>query len=79
MLAVGGTTLTLASDGSYGGESGWSNGGGGTSITETEPAYQKAVQATGMRTVPDVAFDANPQSGVSVYDSYDASTATARG
>ena len=71
VLAVGGTTLTLASDGSYGGESGWSDGGGGTSITETEPAYQKAVQATGMRTIPDVSFDADPQTGVSVYDSYD--------
>lgn len=71
VLAVGGTTLTLASTGGYGSESGWSNGGGGTSVYEPEPAFQKAVQATGQRTIPDVAFDANPQTGASVYDSYD--------
>ena len=71
MLAVGGTTLTLSADGSYGSEAGWTDGGGGTSIVETEPAYQGSVQATGRRTIPDVAFDADPQTGVSVYDSYD--------
>jgi subtilase family serine protease len=71
VLAVGGTTLTLQSGGGYGGESGWSDGGGGTSVNEPEPAYQASVQATGQRTIPDVALDADPQSGVSVYDSYD--------
>ena len=71
VLAVGGTSLTLPADGTYGGESGWSNGGGGTSIFETQPAYQGGVQATGKRTIPDVAIDADPQTGVSVYDSYD--------
>lgn len=71
VLAVGGTTLSLAAGGGYGSESGWSGGGGGTSVYEPEPAFQKAVQATGRRTIPDVAFDANPQTGVSVYDSYD--------
>ncbi len=71
VLAVGGTTLSLAAGGGYGHESGWSNGGGGTSLYEPEPAFQKAVQATGQRTIPDVAFDADPQTGASVYDSYD--------
>ena len=71
VLAVGGTDLTLQADGSYGGESGWTDGGGGTSITEAQPAYQAGVQATGRRTIPDVAFDADPQTGASVYDSYD--------
>ena len=71
VLAVGGTTLTLQADGTYGGESGWSNGGGGTSIYEGPPAYQEGVQATGKRTIPDVALDADPQTGASVYDSYD--------
>jgi hypothetical protein len=71
VLAVGGTTLTLLNNGGYGSESGWSDGGGGTSVYEPEPAYQAGVQATGMRTIPDVAFDANPNTGVSIYDSYD--------
>ena len=71
VLAVGGTSLTLQGDGSYGGESGWSDGGGGTSTIEAEPAYQAGVQATGQRTIPDVAIDADPHTGVSVYDSYD--------
>ncbi len=71
VLAVGGTTLTLSAGGGYGSESGWSNGGGGTSLYEPEPAFQKTVQATGQRTIPDVAFVANPQTGASVYDSYD--------
>jgi hypothetical protein len=71
VVAVGGTTLTLQADGSYGGESGWINGGGGTSIYESQPAYQGGVQAFGKRTIPDVALDADPQTGASVYDSYD--------
>ena len=71
VLAVGGTSLTLQADGTYGGESGWSNDGGGTSIFEAQPAYQQGVQATGKRTIPDVAMDADPQTGASVYDSYD--------
>jgi hypothetical protein len=71
VLAVGGTNLTIQGDGSYGSEAGWSNGGGGTSITEAQPSYQDGVQATGRRTIPDVALDADPLSGVSVYDSYD--------
>jgi hypothetical protein len=71
VVAVGGTTLTLQADGSYGGESGWIDGGGGTSVYEAEPAYQDGVQASGKRMIPDVALDANPQTGASVYDSYD--------
>lgn len=68
---MGGTRLTVASDGGYGGESGWADGGGGISLYEPEPAFQQAVQAIGRRTTPDVAFDADPASGASVYDSYD--------
>ncbi len=71
VLAVGGTTLTIQPDGSYGGESGWINGGGGTSIYETQAAYQEGVQVFGKRTIPDVSLDADPQTGASVYDSYD--------
>ena len=38
---------------------------------ESEPSYQKGVQSTGYRTIPDVAFDGSSSSGVAVYDSYD--------
>jgi len=69
VLAVGGTTLTLNS-GAYSSETAWSGSGGGVSRYEAEPSWQKAVQSYGARSTPDVAYDANPNSGVSVYDSY---------
>jgi hypothetical protein len=75
VVAVGGTTLSLSPNNSYGdtysSESAWSDGGGGVSQYEAEPNYQKLVQTTGMRTIPDVAFDADPNTGVPEYDSYD--------
>ena len=69
VLSVGGTDLTLTSSGTYSSETGWADGGGGTSRYEAEPSYQYAVQSTGYRTVPDVAYDADPSTGVAVYDS----------
>jgi subtilase family serine protease len=79
VVAVGGTTLTLLTaappasplSSDYGTESAWSGSGGGISAFEAEPAYQTGAQHTGFRTVPDVALDANPGTGVPVYDSYD--------
>ena len=68
VLSVGGTTLTLSSSGSYQSESAWYDSGGGYSQFEGEPSYQKPVQTTGFRSTPDVAFDANPNSGVEVYE-----------
>lgn len=70
VLAVGGTTLDAGSNGSYVSETAWSNSGGGASQYEAEPAYQQSVQSYGARTSPDVAYDANPATGFSVYDSY---------
>lgn len=74
VIAVGGTTLSVSSSGTWMGETAWSGSGGGTSTVEAEPAYQQSVQTTGSRTTPDVAMDANPGSGVPVYDSYDEGT-----
>ncbi len=87
VLAVGGTSLNLNADNSYNSETGWggystdSNGnttlegsGGGTSMFEAEPAYQYLVQTTGYRSTPDVSFIANPNTGVWVSDTYNAST-----
>ncbi len=72
VLSVGGTTLNLNSQGGYLSETGWSGSGGGISQYESQPAYQKGVvtQSTTNRTNPDVAYDANPNTGFPVYDSY---------
>ena len=43
----------------------------GAGIYETEPSYQMGVQHSGFRSIPDVALDASPASGVPVYDTYD--------
>ena len=67
VLAVGGTTLSVAPDGTYLGESVWSGSGGGNSFLESEPANQRGVQSTGTRTTPDVSFVGDPNTGVAVY------------
>jgi subtilase family serine protease len=62
VLAVGGTALSLRSNGTYVSENAWNDsygsGGGGISTQETEPTYQEVAQQTGFRTVPDVSYDA---------------------
>jgi hypothetical protein len=72
VLAAGGTTLTLNSSGGYAGEVGWSSSGGGLSKYEVQPSYQQGTvtQSGTARGSPDVAFDADPHSGVAVCDSY---------
>jgi hypothetical protein len=67
VLSVGGTSLNLSSSGAYGSETAWIGGGGGYSQYEPEPGYQESVQTTGARSSPDVAFDADPNTGVEVY------------
>jgi subtilase family serine protease len=68
VLAVGGTRVQISSNGTYLGESAWSGSGGGFSRVYSVPTYQSNV-VTGHRAVPDVAFDADPSSGVAVYSS----------
>jgi subtilase family serine protease len=67
VLAVGGTTLQVNTSGTYLGETAWSGSGGGISTIEQEPSYQASVQSTGWRSTPDVAFDADPNTGVPIY------------
>ena len=69
VLAVGGTTLNLTASGAVTSEQAWSGSGGGQSWVEPEPAYQDHAQSSGMRQMPDVAFDADLNTGVAVYDS----------
>ncbi|AYV76071.1 MAG: peptidase S8 and S53 subtilisin kexin sedolisin [Terrestrivirus sp.] len=110
VLGVGGSTLTLTSTGAYGSEVAWKTSsieatGGGVSVYEPEPLYQKnpainqtvfdykttktTTTGTGRnkktittttttldRGTPDVAFDANPSTGVPVYNTYYAKNGT---
>ncbi len=79
VVAVGGTRLTL-SGGAWQSESIWNNGsegaaGGGCSLRFTAQPWQQgvrdwsAVGCENRRAVADVAADADPDSGVAVYDS----------
>ena len=68
VTAVGGTTLTVNGDGSYGGEKVWSGTGSGCSRYEPKPSWQ-ADPSCSKRTVADVSADADPNTGAAVYDS----------
>jgi len=72
VIAVGGTFLNFSAGGSVTFETGWTGSGGGISTYEAEPTYQVSYNilgANGKRCVPDVSYDADPRSGVAVYDS----------
>ena len=68
ITAVGGTSLTVNDDNSYGGETAWSGSGSGCSLYETKPAWQKDASCA-KRTVADVSAVADPNTGAAVYDS----------
>ncbi len=71
VVAVGGTSLAFNPDGTLAAEPAWSGSGGGLSAYEPSPGFQSAYgvpNANGMRSVPDVSYDADPASGFSVYD-----------
>jgi subtilase family serine protease len=84
VIAVGGTTLNGCSGTSCAGfssETTWSGSGGGASAVEPIPGYQSgytgpvsgastiSALTASKRGIPDVSFDANPSTGVSIYDS----------
>jgi subtilase family serine protease len=70
VLSVGGTSLSLAPDGSIQSETGWSGSGGGFSYFLAQPGYQ-ATQGPNWvsRTNPDVSFNADPNTSFAVYSS----------
>ncbi len=92
VIGVGGTTLNGCDDTScsFTSETAWSDSGGGASADETIPSYQSSYSGPvygepagkittltgGKRGIPDVSFEADPNTGVSVYDStaYDGDT-----
>ena len=80
VVSVGGTSLTLNGNNSYGSETGWGyqsssvgafiGSGGGLSLYEPEPAYQQGIQSTGLRANPDVSLVADPATGAWIADPY---------
>jgi subtilase family serine protease len=83
VIGVGGTTLNGCSGTScsFTSETTWSGSGGGVSADESIPGFQTSYSGPvfgastisaltgGKRGVPDVSFDANPSTGVSIFDS----------
>jgi subtilase family serine protease len=74
VVGVGGTTLASQTDGSYQGEVPWYSGGGGVSQFEYSPSWQNGIQPASstpvgftFRGVPDVAMDADLQTGMTIY------------
>lgn len=67
VVSVGGTTLTTS--GGVVTETAWSGSGGGVSAYEPVPAYQNGLGYS-KRATPDVSYDADPNTGFAVYDSY---------
>ncbi|MGA2960187.1 MAG: S53 family peptidase [Candidatus Korobacteraceae bacterium] len=78
VVSAGGTTVNRNSSGNFVSETAWSSGGGGASFYEPRPAYQNPVEnkVGTKRGTPDFSFDANPNTGVFVYDTtpYDGSS-----
>jgi subtilase family serine protease len=81
VVAVGGTSLTADASGNWLSETSWSGSGGGPSAYVSRPTYQSnyfnagglktvssAILSRGKRLTPDVSYDANPGTGVYVYD-----------
>jgi pseudomonalisin len=69
VIAAGGSTLVTNSNGTYSEEIAWYAGGGGASQFELSPFWQSVVNplATLGKGVPDVAMDADPNSGVYIW------------
>ena len=74
VTAVGGTTLSRDSSARGWSETAWSGSGSGCSVVEPQAPWQAADPAIpavcGGRAVADVAAVADPDTGVSVYDTY---------
>jgi kumamolisin len=76
VVCAGGTSIRRSpSTGNYLGEAAWNEAGSGSSLYEPAPSAQTTyipsiVGTSGPRAVPDVSFDANPITGVWVWDSF---------
>jgi subtilase family serine protease len=69
VTAVGGTSLSTASNSRGWTETAWSGAGSGCSAQESKPSWQHDA-GCGKRTVADVSAVADPNTGVAVYDTF---------
>jgi len=72
VLSAGGTSNARSLEtGNLIGQIAWSDAGGGSSLVEPRPSYQAVIAryAGAARATPDVSADANPTTGVWIYDS----------
>jgi subtilase family serine protease len=69
VVAVGGTSLSKASNGRGWTESAWSGAGSGCSRYNAKPGYQTAATKCSRKADADVSAVADPNTGVAVYDS----------
>ncbi|HEX9492923.1 MAG TPA: peptidase S8 and S53 subtilisin kexin sedolisin, partial [Thermoanaerobaculia bacterium] len=71
VVSAGGTRINRDAAGAFVSETGWSGSGGGPSTFEPRPPYQTVVAniVGTQRGAPDFSFDADPATGVSVFDS----------
>jgi hypothetical protein len=74
VIAVGGTSVQLNTDNTLKSETAWESAGAGMSLVAAMPNFQKnpsvrKVNTTAYRSVPDVAFHADPVNGALVYSS----------
>jgi len=72
VIGAGGTSINRTA-GTYISQTTWDYAGGGSSLYVTVPSYQSGVKRIAKRVgayrgVPDFAFDANPDTGVVLYD-----------
>jgi xanthomonalisin len=65
VVAVGGTTLD-ASTTTWDSATVWTSGGGSSSTFEPQPSWQNGVAPGSKRGLPDIAYDADPNSGAKI-------------
>ena len=67
VTGAGGTTLKITSSNGWSSEKAWSDSGGGVSSYFNTPSFQTSVNSGTYRAVPDVAADADPNTGWAIY------------
>jgi hypothetical protein len=72
VTAVGGTSLTRSTSTRGWSESAWSGAGSGCSAIESKPSWQTSVTQCSRKANADVSAVADPNTGVAVYDTYQA-------
>jgi subtilase family serine protease len=78
VVSAGGTSLNRDGSGNFVSESAWSGSGGGSSRFEARPSFQDGISGIvgTKRGSPDMSFDADPATGVSVYTGFTCSGAS---